>query len=125
MATVAEIGKRLKQALIAAGHAVTDVAIGDVTNRATYRVTPPSLQAACQALINAFDPDDPALLAAELTAQAQLTSRDKDILTTCALIVRARGITAWGNLSTPAKVAAAQAEADVWRDMRVWAETNL
>lgn len=125
MATPSETGVRLKQALIAAGHAVTAVGIGDVTNRSTWRVAPTGLQGACQSLIDTFDPDDPALLAAALTAQAQLTSRQKDILTTCALIVRARGIAAWNNLSTPQKVAAAQAEADVWRDMRVWAENNL
>jgi len=60
-----------------------------------------------------------------VTSAAQYTSRQKDILTTCALIVRARGIPAWNALTVPQKIAATLAEADVWRDMRVWAETNL
>jgi len=60
-----------------------------------------------------------------VTTRAQFTSREKDILTMCALIVRARGIPAWNALTVPQKVAATLAEADVWRDMRIWAEGNL
>lgn len=52
------------------------------------------------------------------------TSRDKDVLATCALIVRARGIPAWNALTTPQKVAAATAEADVWVTIRDFLENN-
>ena len=113
---------RLDRAIKAAGvpiHGVSPVVGGG------WCVSPASLQAAAQPIIDAFNPNDPTVIAAELAAKAQLTSRQKDILTTCALIVRARGIAAWNAMTTPQKVTAALAEADIWRDIRVWAETNL
>lgn len=58
-------------------------------------------------------------------AQAQTTSRQKDVLTTCALVVRARGIAAWNAMTTQQKVTAALAEADAWKTMRTWVEANL
>lgn len=119
------IATRLDGALKAAGVPISGVSIGDPNVKATWLVRPASLQAQAQPIIDAFDPNDPAVIAAELTAQAQLTSRQKDIMTTCALIVRARGIPAWNAMTTQQKVAAALAEADVWRDIRVWAENNL
>lgn len=57
-------------------------------------------------------------------AVAVLTSRQKDILATLALIVRARGIPAWNALTTPQKVAATLAEADVWITIRDFLEVN-
>lgn len=119
------LAARLEAAIKAVDPTITGVSIGDDTNRATWRVIPASRQSAAQPIIDAFNPNDPALVAAELTAQAQLTSRQKDILTTCAMIVRARGIAAWNAMTTAQKVSAAFAEADTWRDIRVWAETNL
>lgn len=62
---------------------------------------------------------------AQQTAQATLTSRQKDVLTTCACAVRGRNVAAWNALTLAQKKAAVFAEADVWRDLRVWAETNL
>jgi len=53
------------------------------------------------------------------------TSRQKDVLATCALIVRARGIPAWNALTVPQKVTATLAEADVWVTIREFAEANL
>lgn len=122
---MAKLAHRLKVAVQAVVPQVVDVSIGDATNTATYKVFPAEYQAAAQATIDAFNPNDPAHEAADVADAAQLTSRQKDILTTCALIVRARGITAWNNMTTPQKVAAAFAEADVWRDIRIWAENNL
>jgi hypothetical protein len=56
---------------------------------------------------------------------AVLTSRQKDILAMCAVVVRAKGLAAWNAMTLQQKKDATFAEADVWRDMRVWAETNL
>jgi hypothetical protein len=65
-----------------------------------------------------------AAVAAEKVASFTLTSRQKDVLTTCALIVRARGIAAWNALTTQQKVTAALAEANVWVDIRTFIESN-
>lgn len=113
---------RLDRALRAAGHAITGVSIGTEADKQTWKVQPASLQSACQPVIDAFDPTD---AVADLSTKAQLTSRQKDLLTTCALIVRTRGIATWNAMTTQQKVTAALAEADVWRDIRIWAETNL
>ena len=53
------------------------------------------------------------------------TSRQKDVLATCALIVRARGIPAWTAMTIQQKKDAALAEADVWVTIRDFIETNL
>lgn len=122
MGTLAE---RLDGALKAAGVPITGVAIVDPANKATWKARPDAVQAQAQSVIDAFNPNDPAVIASEVAKAAQLTSREKDVLTTCALIVRARGIAAWNAMTPPQKVTAALAEADVWRDMRIWAENNL
>jgi len=62
---------------------------------------------------------------ATLSLRSINTSREKDILSMCALVVRARGIAAWNAMTLPQKVTATLAEADVWKDMRIWAEGNL
>ena len=51
---------RLQNTLKDAGHAVVSVSIGDSAVRSTWTVQPSSLQGACQSLIDAFDPNDPA-----------------------------------------------------------------
>lgn len=63
--------------------------------------------------------------AAQTDAMADLTSRHKDVLATCALVVRARGIAAWNAMSTQQKIDAARAEATVWKTLRIFAENNL
>ena len=62
---------------------------------------------------------------ASRTARFTATSRQKDVLATCALIVRARGIPAWNALTIDQKKTAALAEADVWATIRDFIETNL
>lgn len=62
---------------------------------------------------------------AALTERSEATSRQKDILATCALIVRARNITGWNGMTLAQKKTATLAEADVWRDIRVFIEKNL
>lgn len=76
-----------------------------------------------------IDAVTPAQITAAQTAtrQAQYTatSRQKDILATCALIVRARGIPAWNGMTVQQKKDATLAEADVWVNIRDFIETNL
>lgn len=62
---------------------------------------------------------------AKLSASATATSRQKDILTTVAAYLRRSNIAAWNAMSTPQKKAAVLAEADNWRDLRVFIEQNL
>jgi hypothetical protein len=62
---------------------------------------------------------------AVLDAASQVTSRQKDILSMCALVVRARGIATWNAMTIPQRVTATLAEADVWKAIRIWAEDNL
>jgi hypothetical protein len=56
---------------------------------------------------------------------AVATSRQKDVLATCALVVRSRDITAWNNMTPVQKKNATQAEADVWVNMRRFIENNF
>lgn len=53
------LAARVKIAVQNAGVAITDVAIGDESTKATWKVVPVSLQSAAQPTINAFDPADP------------------------------------------------------------------
>ena len=71
-----------------------------------------------QAEIAAYD-------ATALSVRSQITSRQKDILTMCALVVRARGINAWNNMTTPQKVTATLAEADVWKTIREFIDDKV
>lgn len=59
------------------------------------------------------------------TTRFTATSRQKDVLATCALIVRARGIAAWNGMTLQQKKDATFAEADVWVNIRDFVETNL
>jgi hypothetical protein len=51
------------------------------------------------------------------------TSRDKDILTTMAMIVRAKNLAAWNAMTVQQKKDATFAEADVWVNIRDFVET--
>lgn len=78
-----------------------------------------------QAEIDAITPAQIATYqAAQLTAQFTLTSRQKDILAMVGLVVRAKGLAAWNAMTTPQKVTATLAEADVWVTIRAFIETN-
>lgn len=63
--------------------------------------------------------------AVRLSEHSLATSRQKDILTTCALVVRARGIPAWNAMTNPQKVTAVLAEADVWRGLREFIDDRV
>jgi hypothetical protein len=62
---------RLDRALRAAGFAITGVSIGDEADRSTWKVFPVNLQTAAQPTIDTFNPNDPALEAAELDDQVK------------------------------------------------------
>lgn len=71
-----------------------------------------------QAEINAYD-------AAKNTAAFTATSQQKDILATCALIVRAKGVAAWNAMTLQQKKDATLAEAAVWVNIRQFIEDNI
>ena len=66
-----------------------------------------------------------AAIAAQLATRAQVTSRQKDVLATIAWGLRARNVSAWNAMTLPQKKAAVLAEADIWRDVRVFIEQSL
>ena len=65
------IARLIDQLCRGAGHQIVGVSIGDAADKRTWRVSPSSLQAACQPIIDAFDPDDPAHAVAELDSTAR------------------------------------------------------
>lgn len=69
------LAARLMAALVAAGVPVTEVEIDDSTNPATWQVQPSALQAAAQPTIDAFHPDDPAHVAADVDRAARQIPR--------------------------------------------------
>ena len=62
------LAARLQAAIQTAGVPITSVSIGVDADKTTWRVHPASLQAEAQLVIDAFDPNDPALVAAERDA---------------------------------------------------------
>lgn len=74
------LAARVDAAIRAAGIAITGVSIGDNANKATWKVQPPTLQSAAQPTIDAFDPNDPAHLTAELDTQVKV-ALDQERLT--------------------------------------------
>ena len=50
---------------------------------------------------------------------ARKTAREKDILTTCAIVVRERNTGAWNAMSLAQKVNATVTLANLWRDIRI------
>lgn len=122
---MSNIAARLYRALLAAGVPVVMVSIGDERDRRTWKVQPSSLQAAAQALINAFDPNDPQLLIDERGQRIAGLSREPDILATCALVVRSRNIAAWNALTTEQKIVAILDESDAWAQARDFVERTM
>lgn len=70
------VAARLDRALKTAGLAISGVSIGDPANKATWKVHPSSLQATAQPTIDSFDPNDPAIIAAEFDAEAARLADD-------------------------------------------------
>lgn len=70
-------------------------------------------------------PEMAATLTAQQTDRATATSRQKDILATIAWAVRAKNVAAWNAQTLAQKKSTVLAEADNWRDIRVFIEQNL
>ena len=86
--------------------------VADLPDARTTRVTAAgTLREARADEILAYD-------ATLVAAQSHATSRQKDILATCAVIVRSRLIAAWPSMTPSEKLAATISEADVWKGLR-------
>lgn len=130
MATVTDLARRLDTALRAANHPIDGVSIGVLGDKATWRASYlPSATAlqktACDAAIASFDPDSASAVDGDVTAAAQATSRQKDVLAMIAWSLRRADIPAWTLLTLNQKRAAVLAAADDWRDIRIFIEKNL
>ena len=101
---------------IPAGHQVAAY-LGVATPR-THKWNGSAVVAKTQAEIDAYD-------ATALSTKSLATSRQKDILAMCALVVRARGIAAWNAMTTSQKVTATLAEADVWKGIREFIDDKI
>lgn len=75
--------ERLTRVLQGAGVSVISVTIIDAANKATWMVTPSSLQAAAQPIIDAFNANDPAFAITEADAKTDAVFADiiDDVLT--------------------------------------------
>jgi hypothetical protein len=62
---------------------------------------------------------------ASVQADAALTSRQKDQLASAARRLMLTNPTSWNSATLNQKKAAVLAEADAWRDIRVWIEQNM
>lgn len=115
---------RLDAALKAAGVPILGVSIGDEANRATWRVSPASLQAQAQPTIDAFDPNAQSVIDADVAAQAALTAQQKDLVATLGLVAQQTDPN-WGTKTLAQKIAAVRALQTSWQAMRAFVEKNL
>jgi hypothetical protein len=122
--------ERFDRALRAQGIPIAGVSARDDADRGTWRIdylpsATPQQRSAGDALRLTFDPLDQTAIDAETTDKATATSRQKDVLAMCALVVRSRGVAIWNAMTMPQRVAAVNAEADVWAQIRVFIDKNL
>jgi uncharacterized membrane protein YidH (DUF202 family) len=121
------IATLVDRALRAAGIPIDGVSIGTPeTDRAQWVVkfqaaATPAQRTQAASLLTTVAIDT----AADNAAKFADSSRGKDVLAIIALIVRARGISAWNALTLQQKKDATLAEADVWITIRDFIETNL
>lgn len=128
--TALRLVSMLHDTLTGAGLPVASVSVASPDDKATWRVTYTQILSAEQdtqaaALIAAFDPESAATINAANLAMATASSRQKDTLAMIAWALRRSNVTAWNGLSLAGKKAAVLAEADNWRDLRVFIEQNL
>ena len=124
------IAARLDRALRLAGIPIQGVSIGSPADRTTWQIHfAPEATAQHrvdgEALRATFNPASPEVVAADLSNMAQGISRQKDKLADCAMLVRARNIPTWNNMTSAQKVAATFAEADVWKGIREFIDDKL
>src|SRR3990167_7384491 len=122
---MANEGARLDKTLRAAGIAIVGVSIGHIDDKTTWKVQPPQLQAQAQPIIYAFDANDPAHAAAELSLLAQSTSQEKSNLAMLACIVRSRNVNEWNVMTTTQKITAVRNEANVFKGIREFIDNKL
>jgi hypothetical protein len=99
----------------------TLVLLNGVTDCRTQRYDNGALRAATAQEIADYD----AAQVVAYTEAAQVTSRQRDILATIAWGIRGRNVAAWNALTLAQKKSTVLAEADTWRDLRVWIDQNL
>lgn len=121
---MAPLDARLKAALIAAGVTPVSVSIGDVGNKATWKVQPASLQSAAQPIIDAFDNTDPATIAADLAAAEAATVGQKDVIAMLG-VVASQTDANWNSYTLAQKVAKVQALMTAWKTIRTFVENNF
>jgi len=127
---MADVAGMLTRALVARGTPIVGVAIGTPDDRATWRIDyQPSAtaqqQADAAAFMATFDPTAPAVIDADTTALSSVTSRHKDVLATVAWAIQFKDPAAWAAKTPAQKRTQVLAEADNWRDIRVFIEKNL
>ena len=66
---MSDLARWVERAVKAAGVPITSVSIGAETDKSTWTVSPLTLQASAQPIIDAFDPNDPAHVTADLNQQ--------------------------------------------------------
>ena len=113
---------RLDRILKAAGIPINGLSPGA---NGKLKVYPESLQAAAQPIIDTFNPNDPAHAVADLHESIAITSRHKDILAMCGVIVRYKNITGWNAMTDAEKVTATLAAADVWATIRQFIDDKV
>lgn len=74
------LGRRVHDAIVAAGVPITGVSIGSAANKATWFVTPTNLQSAAQPTIDAFNLLDPTHLRGEADAEVGADTLAADLL---------------------------------------------
>lgn len=107
---------RLDKLLKRQGHAIDGL---DQFPAGGYRVSPPSMQAACQPTIDTYNPTDPAHAAAELTERAAAESRTPERLADAAMWVIAEiGQPAFTALTKAEKWQKIRQKAAKWKRLR-------
>lgn len=117
------IAQSVDAAVRAAGVPIVGVSIGDPANKATWKVRPPSLQAAAQPTIDAFNPADPAHALAVADAQAAIEYRRMNRLAMFAVMAEAYN-PAWATMTNAQRRAEVVRLAKRWEQQRNWVTRN-
>lgn len=112
------------------GTPIDGLSIGDPNDRSTWKIRFGAGATAQQiananAYLAALDPTSQAFIDTDITRLSQATSRQKDILASIAWAIRLKDPAAWAALTNVQRRNAVLAEADNWRDIRVFIEKNL
>jgi len=118
------LAAQVEKAIKGAGVAVVGVSIGEVANKATWRVSPSALQSAAQPTIDAFDAADPAHALTEADTTSLSESRqNKDRLATFATMAEAYNA-AWPTMTNAQRRDEVVRLAKRWEQQRNWVTRN-